>query len=110
MNSNSDLIISLESIFGLSFGSKSVSDTVVVIVTTSAAVIIGFLFFLWRRSSDRSKPKPLVLKPLPVEVEEDEVEVGSGKTKLTIFYGTQTGTAEGFAKVKIICFFPGGLN
>uniref|UniRef100_A0A5B6ZQI4 NADPH--cytochrome P450 reductase n=1 Tax=Davidia involucrata TaxID=16924 RepID=A0A5B6ZQI4_DAVIN len=98
MNSNSDLIISLESIFGLSFGSKSVSDTVVVIVTTSAAVIIGFLFFLWRRSSDRSKPKPLVLKPLPVEVEEDEVEVGSGKTKLTIFYGTQTGTAEGFAK------------
>uniref|UniRef100_A0A5B6ZMU5 NADPH--cytochrome P450 reductase n=1 Tax=Davidia involucrata TaxID=16924 RepID=A0A5B6ZMU5_DAVIN len=100
MNSNSDLIRWLESVFGVSFGSNSVSDTVAVIVTTSVAVIIGFLFFLWRRSSDGGKePKPVVVsKPLSVEVEEDEVEVGSGKTKLTIFYGTQTGTAEGFAK------------
>ncbi|KAA8538186.1 hypothetical protein F0562_027794 [Nyssa sinensis] len=100
MNSDSDLIRWFESIFGVSLGSNSVSDTVAVIVTTSVAVIIGLLFFLWRRSSDRSKEsKPVVVpKPLPVEVEEDEVEVGSGKTKLTIFYGTQTGTAEGFAK------------
>ncbi|XP_059631250.1 NADPH--cytochrome P450 reductase [Cornus florida] len=99
MNSNS-LIKSLESKLGISFGSEPISDVVVLIVTTSIALIIGLIFFLWKRSSDRSKEaKPVVVsKPLTVEVEEDEVEVGSGKTKLTIFFGTQTGTAEGFAK------------
>nr|QFU47271.1 cytochrome p450 reductase [Camptotheca acuminata] len=100
MSSDSELIRWFESIFGVSLGSNSVSDSVAMFVTTSVAVIIGLLFFLWRRSSDRSKESnPVVVpRPLLVEAEEDEVEVGSGKTKLTIFYGTQTGTAEGFAK------------
>ncbi|GFS44061.1 P450 reductase 1 [Actinidia rufa] len=96
MSSSSDLIRSIESVLGISFG----SDAAVVVVTTCVAVIVGLLFFLWNRSSDRSREaKPVVVsKPLKVEVEEDEVEEGSGKTKVTIFFGTQTGTAEGFAK------------
>ncbi|XP_057490262.1 NADPH--cytochrome P450 reductase isoform X1 [Actinidia eriantha] len=100
MGSNSELIKSLESTLGVSLGLESVSDTAVVVVTTSVAVIFGLLFFLWKRSSDRSKEaKPVVvLKSLPVEDEQDEVEADSGKTKVTIFFGTQTGTAEGFAK------------
>ncbi|XAR48492.1 NADPH--hemoprotein reductase [Bertholletia excelsa] len=100
MSSNSDLIRTLESMFGVSFGSESVSDAAVVVVTTSVALIIGLFFFMWKRSSDRSREvKPVVIpKSLPVGVEEEEVEHDSGKTKVTIFFGTQTGTAEGFAK------------
>jgi NADPH-ferrihemoprotein reductase len=90
----------LESVLGVSFGG-SVTDSVVVIATTSIALVIGVLVLLWRRSSDRSREvKPLAVpKPVTVVEEEDEFEVESGKTRVTIFYGTQTGTAEGFAKV-----------
>ncbi|XP_052183697.1 NADPH--cytochrome P450 reductase-like [Diospyros lotus] len=70
-----------------------------VILTTAVAVLIGFLLVLvWRRSSSAKKvkavspPTPVIVKPDP-EVEEDD-----GKKKVTILFGTQTGTAEGFAK------------
>ncbi|KAL5559967.1 hypothetical protein UlMin_036178 [Ulmus minor] len=99
MVSNSELVKTLESVLGVSFG-DSVSDSMIVIVTTSVAVIFGLLVFVWKRSSDRSKEvKPVVVpKPLAFKDEEEDVEPGSGKTKVTVFYGTQTGTAEGFAK------------
>ncbi|OWM87016.1 NADPH--cytochrome P450 reductase 2 [Punica granatum] len=67
------------------------------ILATSIAVLIGCVVILvWRRSgSPKSKavqpPKPLILK-------EPEPEVDDGKKKVTILFGTQTGTAEGFAK------------
>ncbi|XP_058755365.1 NADPH--cytochrome P450 reductase [Vicia villosa] len=69
----------------------------VMILTTSIAVLIGCVVVLiWRRSnSNKSKqieaPK-LVIKKLP------ELDVDDGKKKVTVFFGTQTGTAEGFAK------------
>ncbi|PQQ07753.1 hypothetical protein Pyn_30586 [Prunus yedoensis var. nudiflora] len=99
MSSNSDLVRMLESALGVSFGG-SVTDSMVVIATTSVALILGVLVLVWRRSSDRSREvKQLAVpKPLVVKDEEDEFEVASGKTRVTIFYGTQTGTAEGFAK------------
>lgn len=73
----------------------------VMILTTSIAVLIGCVVVLiWRRSnSNKSKqievPK-LVIKKVP------ELDVDDGKQKVTVFFGTQTGTAEGFAKVIII--------
>ncbi|GKV47036.1 hypothetical protein SLEP1_g53976 [Rubroshorea leprosula] len=72
----------------------------VMILTTSIAVLIGCVVVLvWRRSSGQ-KPKPV--QPLkPLIVKEPEVEEDDGKKKVTIFFGTQTGTAEGFAKALV---------
>ncbi|XP_062163441.1 NADPH--cytochrome P450 reductase [Alnus glutinosa] len=98
---DSELVRTLESALGISLGG-SVSDSAVVIATTSLAVVIGLLVVLvWRRSWDRSggrEVKPVVVPKLSVKDEEDDVEAESGKSKVTIFFGTQTGTAEGFAK------------
>ncbi|KAK7385395.1 hypothetical protein VNO78_31112 [Psophocarpus tetragonolobus] len=70
------------------------------IVTTSMALLIGLLLFVWKISSGRSKEqKQLAVPKLLAQLEEeDEVDDGSGKIRITIFFGTQTGTAEGFAK------------
>lgn len=99
MSSGSDLVRHVESVLGVSLGS-SVSDSLLLIVTTSFAVIVGLFVFLLKRSSDRSKElKPVVVpKSLAVKTEDDDSEALAGKTRVTIFYGTQTGTAEGFAK------------
>ena len=70
----------------------------VAILTTSIAVMIGcFVVLVCRRSGNR-KVKTVVL-PKPLISKETEPEVEDGKKKVTIFFGTQTGTAEGFAKV-----------
>uniref|UniRef100_A0A7C8ZN92 NADPH--cytochrome P450 reductase n=1 Tax=Opuntia streptacantha TaxID=393608 RepID=A0A7C8ZN92_OPUST len=96
MASTSNLIRSMESVLGVSLDSSSA----MLVLTTSLAVIVGLVLILWRRANDRSWDSKAVSvpKPLKVEPEEDELEIGSGKTKVTIFFGTQTGTAEGFAK------------
>ena len=71
----------------------------VAILTTSFAVLIGcFVVLMWRRSGSQ-KPKATEL-PKPLVVKEPEIEVDDGKKKVAIFFGTQTGTAEGFAKVR----------
>ncbi|KAL8152499.1 hypothetical protein V2J09_010259 [Rumex salicifolius] len=68
------------------------------ILTTSIAVLVGCtVLLLWRRSSGQKTAKSFeVPKPLIVKVPEEEVD--DGKKKVTVFFGTQTGTAEGFAK------------
>ncbi|KAF6138452.1 hypothetical protein GIB67_022486 [Kingdonia uniflora] len=71
---------------------------ILMVLTSSIAVLIGCVFlFVWRRSSSGSSrtiepPRPLVVRDAP------EPEIDDGKKKVTIFFGTQTGTAEGFAK------------
>lgn len=99
ISGGSNLARFVQSVLGISFG-DSLSDSVVVIITTSFAALVGLVVLVLKRSSDRSKDvKPLVVpKSLSIKDEEDESEALGGKTKVTIFYGTQTGTAEGFAK------------
>ncbi|XP_061991672.1 NADPH--cytochrome P450 reductase 2-like [Rosa rugosa] len=69
----------------------------VMILTTSIAILIGcVVVFVWRRSSAQ---KPKVVQPLkPLVITKPEPELDDGSKKVTIFFGTQTGTAEGFAK------------
>ncbi|KAK4794814.1 hypothetical protein SAY86_012808 [Trapa natans] len=99
MGADSDLARSIESALGISLGS-SVTDSFIVIVATAIAILIGLLVVVWRRSSDRSREvRPVVaLKPLSSAKAEEEDLVDTGKTRITILFGTQTGTAEGFAK------------
>lgn len=66
---------------------------------SAAALLLSIALLFWRRSASRlpqasvqSAPKKLV-----VDVQEPEPEDLTGK-KVTVFFGTQTGTAEGFAK------------
>lgn len=98
MGADSDLVRSIESAIGV-----SLTDSVIVIAATSIAVLIGLLVIVWRRSSDGSKEvKPVAALKLPISSkEEDEDLVDSDKTRVTILFGTQTGTAEGFAKVRL---------
>lgn len=99
-SSTSDLIGSTESVSGLSLDPSSGSSYAILLLWTSIAVIVGLVFVLWRRSNDNSGDSKVVVAPksLKVEPEEDELEIAAGKTKVSIFFGTQTGTAEGFAK------------
>nr|A0A7T9QPQ1.1 RecName: Full=Piperic acid synthase CYP719A37; AltName: Full=Cytochrome P450 719A37; Short=PnCYP719; AltName: Full=NADPH--cytochrome P450 reductase; Short=CPR; Short=P450R [Piper nigrum]QQS74307.1 cytochrome reductase 1 [Piper nigrum] len=83
----------------LSLTRSTVSDgngDLLVLLATSAALLVGLVAALvWRRSAaarTAEPPKPLLAK------KEAEPEVDDGKRKVTVFFGTQTGTAEGFAK------------
>ncbi|KAJ4763391.1 NADPH--cytochrome P450 reductase [Rhynchospora pubera] len=71
-------------------------------VVTAVAVLVGFGFFLiWKRSGGEKKdvapPRPTPLKVAPPP----EMELDDGRKKVTVFFGTQTGTAEGFAKALV---------
>ncbi|XP_057500948.1 NADPH--cytochrome P450 reductase 1-like [Actinidia eriantha] len=70
------------------------------LLTTAIAVLIGCVAVLkWRRSSRQKSTKGAAEPPRPLMVKTDpEQEIDDGKKKVSIFYGTQTGTAEGFAK------------
>lgn len=73
----------------------------VMVLTTSIAVLIGCVVVLvWRRSGGR-KPRGFEPPKPPAVEKEPEPEVDDGKKRVTIFFGTQTGTAEGFAKVRV---------
>ena len=69
-------------------------------LATSVAVLLGCaVYLIWQRGAGSAKkaaePPKLVVPKMFSEAEEED----DGKKKVTIFFGTQTGTAEGFAKV-----------
>uniref|UniRef100_A0A0D6QSM7 NADPH--cytochrome P450 reductase n=1 Tax=Araucaria cunninghamii TaxID=56994 RepID=A0A0D6QSM7_ARACU len=68
------------------------------ILTTVLAALIGcVVLFMWKKGGSEAQKQPP--KPTPLmRDEEDEEEEESDKKKVTVFFGTQTGTAEGFAK------------
>ncbi|KAG6478878.1 hypothetical protein ZIOFF_062323 [Zingiber officinale] len=72
------------------------SRLLIAVLSIIIAVLVGCvaIFFVWRSSRRKpaEPPKPLVVKT-QMDTEEDQ-----GKKKVTVFFGTQTRTAEGFAK------------
>ncbi|KAF3793992.1 NADPH--cytochrome P450 reductase [Nymphaea thermarum] len=115
-SSNSDVEKSLVEMSGLDFlialltgksGSGDVTTRglalrenpqLIVLLTTLLAAFVGCLFVFWRRFAGQKParpseaPRPLILRDDP------DVDLDPGKKKVTILFGTQTGTAEGFAK------------
>ncbi|KAI4377680.1 hypothetical protein MLD38_015267 [Melastoma candidum] len=74
------------------------------LLATSLAVLVGCaVVFVWRRSARRSTSSKGLepTKPLVVKEPVQEEFVDDGKKKVTVFFGTQTGTAEGFAKALV---------
>ncbi|XP_004507858.1 NADPH--cytochrome P450 reductase [Cicer arietinum] len=69
----------------------------VMLLTTSVAVLIGCVVVLIWRRSNAQKSKPIEV-PKRIIDKLPELDVDDGTKKVTVLFGTQTGTAEGFAK------------
>ncbi|GJR25944.1 cytochrome P450 reductase [Tanacetum coccineum] len=70
--------------------------------TTTIAVLIGCVVVLvWRKSFTKKSVVNKEVETMKIVLPKKEIkheEVDDGKKKVTILFGTQTGTAEGFAK------------
>lgn len=75
-------------------------DPLAALAATAAALVAGLLILaVWFRSGGGAPAKPVatLARPPPVKVDAD-ADADDGRKRVTIFFGTQTGTAEGFAK------------
>ncbi|KAM0857310.1 hypothetical protein ACQ4PT_048570 [Festuca glaucescens] len=75
-------------------------DPLAALAATAAALVAGLLILaFWFRSAGGGQAKAPAepLRPPPVKVHAD-ADLDDGRKRVTIFFGTQTGTAEGFAK------------
>jgi NADPH-ferrihemoprotein reductase len=69
--------------------------------TSVAVLFLCLSLLLWRRSSSKGSKKASDhsrRKPVTEETPEDDEPADETRKKVTILFGTQTGTAEGFAK------------
>lgn len=73
-----------------------ISPTFLLLGTVGGILVLGFAFFVWRRRADNSTPTYQHVAAVVDDSWEDEAD---DTKKVTVFFGTQTGTAEGFAKV-----------
>ncbi|KAG6487284.1 hypothetical protein ZIOFF_055869 [Zingiber officinale] len=93
------VVASLSDGYGLDSGTGDAfveNRLLIAVLNIVIAVLVGCvaIFFIWR-SSGRKPAEPS--KPLVVKTQMD-IEEDQGKKKVTVFFGTQTRTAEGFAK------------
>lgn len=75
------------------------SENPLVLPVLAAALLLSIALLFWRSSGSEKKPSEYAVasRKLVVKVPEPDVEDLS-KKKVSVFFGTQTGTAEGFAK------------
>ncbi len=74
--------------------------------TSVAVLFLCLSLLLWRRSSSKGSKKASDhsrRKPVTEETPEDDEPADETRKKVTILFGTQTGTTEGFAKVSCSC-------
>ncbi|KAG6523986.1 hypothetical protein ZIOFF_013875 [Zingiber officinale] len=93
------VVASLSDGYGLDSGTGDAfveNRLLIAVLSIVITVLVGCvaIFFIWRSSGRKpaESPKSLVVKT-QMDTEEDQ-----GKKKVTVFFGTQTRTAEGFAK------------
>ncbi|MFS7991626.1 putative NADPH--hemoprotein reductase [Helianthus anomalus] len=78
------------------------NNKLLMLFTTSVAVLIGCLIVLvWRRSSTKKPLKEPEPQKVVVPKIETEPDADDGKKTVSIFFGTQTGNAESFAKALV---------
>jgi hypothetical protein len=87
----------LASMVSESAASAGVPPTFLLLGAIGGVLLLSVAFFLWRRSSQNSATPSY--QHVPKSIEEPLEEEPDDVQKVTIFFGTQTGTSEGFAKV-----------
>lgn len=77
-------------------GLAEIVPTYLLLEILGGILVLGLTFWWWRRSSEKSTAN---YQQVPVVVDEPLEDESDDVKKVTVFFGTQTGTAEGFAKV-----------